>query len=645
MSEWQRKITGPLADTLSGVLRLFENGVTVFPVAVTVAVGITYIFGGTITAWHWWGALLTVLGWLCLGRRREPQVCRFAACGLMLLFLGAIWATTRILIPGTGVDNVAYHLPAMRLLTEGWNPVHAPTPEALRATMGVEPWEMRLWHVLFMSKAVWYFCAAAYSFTGAPLNLFFPLWPMLFLVAAGQLWRLLRHIPSGWRLLGILLLWGAAPGCSMIVDAAVFFGGVGLLCAMSRYLVGERPGWLPMVCLSFWLIVAKQTGLWCGIVFWGCFVVALAWQKRWSELPRTLAAGCVLGGLAIAVCASPYLTSWIHYGHPLYPAYSADEEKYPVYDITRDFRMANDDALAMGHLGSFCNAYISPALTQAYYGWKLNKDTFAPNRYVWWQGNNGNREASSPLSTERRLNLMLPLIAVIAFGGHRLRFFWAAALAGLFIFPTAYLGYPRYTPWIHALMPLAVCCVGAFVWDRLSGLWRWTAAVAVLLGIGPFLAKTILGTAVSIDQATAMWAFLEACPPKCLRSTIYSGELAKGYLSGKHIAGSEPIFGVPERVVLADLKLLRRQLPELRNAKVESLPLTEADDYRPFPSGEFHMEKDADMSPFSEHARIAAIQNRWHRLMSYPGFCLRTYFVTLPKLVWSRLVSGGTTSP
>ena len=66
----------------------------------------------------------------------------------------------------------------------------------------------------------------------------------------------------------------------------------------------------------------------------------------------TFCAGLLGGGL-LWICSSPYLTSWAHYGHPLSPAYTVDEERFPVYDITGDFKNRNADAEAMGYLGYF----------------------------------------------------------------------------------------------------------------------------------------------------------------------------------------------------------------------------------------------------------------------------------------------------
>lgn len=46
-----------LADAVKPSLRLFERTVLVFPVAVTLLVGLAFLFGGRVMAWQWWSAV------------------------------------------------------------------------------------------------------------------------------------------------------------------------------------------------------------------------------------------------------------------------------------------------------------------------------------------------------------------------------------------------------------------------------------------------------------------------------------------------------------------------------------------------------------------------------------------------------------
>ena len=60
----------------------------------------------------------------------------------------------------------------------------------------------------------------------------------------------------------------------------------------------------------------------CAVLFFPVAVTVLA------------ALGGALAALFLVVCANPYLTSWRHYGHPLYPVYSVDEARFPSHDLT-----------------------------------------------------------------------------------------------------------------------------------------------------------------------------------------------------------------------------------------------------------------------------------------------------------------------
>ena len=177
-----------------GAVLLFERMVWVFPVAVVVLTAVALLCGGRVSAWQWWVPVAGVFAAAAWGRRMRRE--RALACGLFAALLAGIWVWAGVCVRGVGVDNIAYHLPATRLLIEGWNPVQASTPGAIAAAMGVEPWEMRLWHVLSVPRTVWLFHAVAYGFTKAPFGLLVTLWPFLFIAAAGQVWRLAR--PASW---------------------------------------------------------------------------------------------------------------------------------------------------------------------------------------------------------------------------------------------------------------------------------------------------------------------------------------------------------------------------------------------------------------------------------------------------------------
>ncbi len=613
---------GEKVGTIKAVLGLVERSALIFPIGVTILAGLALALGGRVSWIPWWGALGGVL-LLTLLTRKEALSHRVWACALFLLLLGGIWVWAGVMPhEGATFDNLSYHLPVTRLLIEGWNPVFAGTPEALAQTMAVDMKEMRLWHVLFMARGVELFDAAAYFFTRAPFNLFLPLFPFLLIATGGQLWRLLR--PASWamRVLGIVLLAFLVEPIALIVDCTVGLAGIGLLCAMTRRLYREPGTLLPLFCMSFWLVVSKQTGLLACFVCWVCFSVVVLCRERWRAVPfLAKMAGALLVVLCI-VCASPYLTSWKHYGHPLYPAYTGDEARFPAHDITYDFRECNDDARAMGHVGAFVYAYISPAVGRAYYNWKLGKDNFAPHRPPWEQYVD-DVNANVPFPDALRWQMLLAFALVALVGGKRMRFIWVAMAIMLFCFPKAYFGYLRYTPWLVGIYALAICCGSGYAWKAFrerKGLGRGAvvgcAALVLLGGVIARESPTLLRGAVFLYGQQRLNDYLasSACPPKTL------------FLKQD--------MGSPE----ASLRLLMRQVPQLQGAEVQILP-PELEQAWTSP-----VRVDFCLPPRVNGkedivAQIQRLPDRKARLIQYPDFMVRAYAVTLPKLVWQRVKS------
>lgn len=630
---WRR--WGEAVARLREPVRRAECAVLFFPVAVTVLAAVALLCGGRVAAWQWWAAAAAAFVWLAFWRGAGMHA-RLAACGAFAVVLAGIWVAAGCVVSeGGGVDNVVYHFPAIRLLIEGWNPVYAPTPETLAASMGVEPWEMRLWHALALPKGVWIFNAAAYRFTGTPFALTFPLWPFLFLAAAGQVVRLLRTMGWGMRLVAVVLLWAWAPAHVGITDAAVCLGGVGLLAAMARALAGERGVALPLVCLSFWMMVSKQVGLLTCFVFWACFSVVLLWRIRWAAVPRLAALGGGLAVLFLVVCANPYLTSWRHYGHPLYPVYSVDEARFPSHDLTEDFTFCNADAQAMGHVGRLVNAYLSPWLAACYYEWKLGRGEFRPQCYVWRQTNPKGREAS-PLTASARWGLLAAFMAVALFGGRRLRFVWVAAAVGIVAFPTSYLGFSRYVPWLALVKALGVVVTAEWAVRRLPKAGRTAVWGVLALAVAAIGGGAALYASIQIAQTETMRKVLRAAPPKVLCN--YGGAIPRD-LSVR--LGYPPInpetFGDPFRIVLLNLRLLSRQEPALKGAEVRRIRPEEVETLPVGPNGEFRMGPDYVPAEWSGWTRNAANPSRLARYLNYPALVLRSYFVSLPRNVLARL--------
>lgn len=370
-----------------------EVGLGLFPLLVVGSATAVFPFEGVCAPWQLWLATLGTVGALLLLSRHAWRA-RMWGGASFLCFMGIIWVLAGC-FASNGYDNSAYHLPVTRLLMMGWNPVLDVTPEQMTQASGLSLEGMWHWHVRFIAHPVEVFNAVFGIFTRTPLNLTFPLTAFLLPVALGATWRLGRSLgwprPARLAMLAVLMgeTFALGQGVEGAVDSAVALAGIGLVATMTRFLRGERC-WAPLLLFSFWMMASKQSGMLTCFIVWVCFAVALLWKERaaWRVWVFRLATcGVLLTGALCWVCASPYLTSWKHYGHPLYPTYTADATRFPTQDITGDFNRRNGDAQRMGHLGHLFNAYVSPTLARRWYAWRLGKPDFMPYCEVWIQGN------------------------------------------------------------------------------------------------------------------------------------------------------------------------------------------------------------------------------------------------------------------
>ena len=153
--------------------KLFETAWLLFPVCVTLTTALTFLCGGRVTPFQWWGCLLGALGFIFFWGKYSLRS-RITVCIGMLLLLALLWVCAGVIFVRFWTDFSCYHYPAIRLLIEGWNPIYDATPESITTTIGINTKWMRVWHILSMPKAAWYFSAAAYPFFKAPFNLLFP---------------------------------------------------------------------------------------------------------------------------------------------------------------------------------------------------------------------------------------------------------------------------------------------------------------------------------------------------------------------------------------------------------------------------------------------------------------------------------------
>lgn len=596
---------------LKPALVVLERMVLAFPLAVVLSATATFWFGGHCAGWQF---LLGVAAAFLVAAAQVRLAWRFrvGGMGLFLLFLAGVWVATGCLALN-GCDDMGYHMPVTRLLMEGWNPVWASTPETLTEVAGLPLSGMWHWHVLYIAHPVEVFNAVFAGFCREPFNLVFPLTPFLLVPALGMFWRFGRECGWGAWVRGVStltlvsLLLGAGWGINGTVDLAVAASGVGTVLAMSLILNGKR-AWGALLVFSLWMMVAKQSSLLTCFVFWCLFAGLGFWRFRgaWRGWAVRLAAcGLLLAAGLCWICTVPYLTSWARIGHPLYPACTADEARFPTFDITADFHDKNVDAQAMGYVGLLANAYLSPALTRAYYAWRLDRPDFKPWCRVW--GADGS-DGSTPMPASARGVLLASLALLLAVGGRKMRLPLLFCLVGVVAFPPAYVGYLRYVPWLYLLPAMAAgCCLADFPkrWRPLG----WCLGGILVAG---GLAKGLFFTAFPIDYAYE------------LKSALREPGLQA--------------LCLPERSDYVNaIRLFHRQTPALRE-----LPLVEADVSSPnrrdfgLPSFSAVLKEGAE-PPFSYHRAITRLPSRTQRYIRYLLFVPRTYLVALPQVLCWRI--------
>ena len=604
------------------VLGVLERELLVFPLAVVLLVTATFWFGGTCSLWHTWGGVAIAFLVAAFDRRVSWRE-RFRGMALFLFYLALVWVLSGCLAE-SGLDNRVYRHPTIRLLMEGWNPIYVSTPEALQASGLVDISELRVWHTLFISRALEIFCGAFGLFLRAPFNVALPILFFIAPVTLAALWRFTREEEMSrlarFAMLSVLAgvtLWSIA-WLEFACDLLISLVGIGVITSMVRILRG-RQAWGTLLVCSLWMITAKQSALPACFGLWGVFSCVALWRgrtkwRRWV-VRLTLCAG-LLGGGALWICTSPYLTSWLQYGHPLYPAYTVDENRFPAYDITGDFKNRNADAEAMGRLGYFCNAYLSPTLTRAYYAWKLDNPDFMPYCEVWANWNEAYGESSFPTSPPTRIGLLISTFLLLLLGNNRLRFVGGLCIFSLILLPTQYIGYVRYTPWIALIFALAA---GLTVDWASKYFKRWR--VGIVLGGGCVLYGVAIVLMLTTVQIDCQLEIEQAIRSPGLQAIVLE----------KHILG--------DTLAYANTKLLCKQEPRLRELKLLS-PNWEGKGLRHFTlTGFSAVLKDGAEAAPSLYREASGQPTRVGRYLRYALFVPRTYLVSLPKLMWWRVES------
>ena len=608
---------------LGEISKIVECQILLFPILVVLLGCVTFLFGGCCAAWQWWTAVAVVMAIPFAIDRQFGWRKAMKADIVFLLGLAVLWMVTIFSFDTTTVDNFGYHLPATRMLIEGWNPISQATGEAIAAGLQIEPWDMRLYHVLFTAKSVWVFNAVAWHFHHDP---FAVLCPASLCVAAGGylvLWKILSQWSVSLRVMFLCLLWVALPPLGWTTDFVVAVSGIGLLLTMRENWQKGRLSIFRLLCFSFWMMNAKSPGLLACFAFWLVFGLVWLVRTRGRSIGSLVGIGGTLTLLFVLVSVSPYYTAWRDFGHPLYPFQTSNPEKYPVRDITPEFLATNDDCDQMGRIGNFCNAYISPSLTQAYYRWALDRPEFHPVREVWRDNAtpDGRYTETSGTSWLQRLGLMLMLGVLLANPGSRL--IGGLAVVALFIFPVQYMGYWRYTPWLDAVKPFALCVFLSVVLSR----------VRVWMRI-----EHILATA-TVLLCCAWWWFLLAYQmdgkqqaaqlrPKILYA-FNSGDVSSGGRLEWNAGGRL------DRAAINNLKLLQRHWRNFRGAEIRPLPVEKASKFTIMRFGAW-LPKNV-LPPPTPYEKLTSIPDRRQRLMSYPAFVLLAPFRSAVTLLRLRL--------
>lgn len=155
------------------------------------------------------------------------------------------------------------------------------------------------------------------------------------------------------------------------------------------------------------------------------------------------------GLLTAVIGASPFLTSWIQYGSPVYP-YQTFDPKAVTFDMTGDDFAFNADAAGMGRLARLCYAWLSPGLTVAAIRLLTGNPGFSPS----FSGCGG-AEVSGPGLWFNAL-LLASFLLLAASPKNRVTGLCAVIFATACLVPLNVIGYARYVPQLWMIFPLAV---------------------------------------------------------------------------------------------------------------------------------------------------------------------------------------------
>jgi hypothetical protein len=284
-------------------------------------ISLTFLLGQPISRWHvpaaagaTWAEVVWAAGFFFPDRRRRiaggviaaTLIVALAAVGFSSLFYDLSW------------DGQSYHQEGIIQLAKGWNPVtQLNPPEHTNHDMELVHW----------AKGNWLYGASIYRLTGMIEH--GKCFHMLFLVASFlfALAAILR-IPSIPPFFGLGIAAVAALNPVSLSQSVSFYvdGEVAsLLTALAALLVFAHPRWNPptLACLALICVILvnlKATAIGYLAVFVGGYVLWRIFSRRTEALARILVVAALASIAGVGwVGYNPYVTNWLHKGHPFFP--------------------------------------------------------------------------------------------------------------------------------------------------------------------------------------------------------------------------------------------------------------------------------------------------------------------------------------
>lgn len=590
-------------------LLLLERELIWFTLLVPILAVVSFLCGGVCSVWQWWSAaaIVTSAGFC----RHERSDAAWAAAGFFA-WMAVVWVLLGVLANPGGWDEIAYHIPAVRLLVAGWNPLEVRTPEAFKEAFGLIHGDLNLYHALFQMKGAWIFNAVASEFSGDPFS---PMLPIVLFLFPAVFIRVVVNVRSWFcRMLCVLVLYALIPYTEFCIDAALALSAVGLMMCMYEIIRGKRACVWGLAGYTALMMTLKLNGVIQAFVIWmvfAAFVLFLRMRLR-RYVCSLLIAACAVIPLAI----TPFVTSAIDYGHPLYPHRSSDP-RHPAIDLVGDFVWrTNDDFKSMSQLGKFIWAYVSPDLAALWYRHSLDRAEFRPySRNLAQYPNLSDDQGITALRWPRRCLFWLGLVVLVAVAGKRGLMIALMVLLSVVAVPPLLVGYTRYVPWLFA--PLTFLLVEFSAAERKS---RLLFSLGLLFSL--FAARPL---SLPHDLIATGW-------------NVYGSYLMRKYLNPERSTIPDVFYGSQSSVWLAHFKLAQRLFPCLREREIVAKwcddPLGRPENINVFPGGLFGYDRRYGF--LEMQAEITALgfdDSNSGKL----AFIFQVGFMTFPRLVLHRL--------